>query len=125
LLVRFAVGSGLKLAVVFPVRELFRVDSARFVRLLVPGLILGIGAGMYLNFVQLYLAQRFSLTPGPIGLILAGGAALTALVTLSAPSLARRFGITRSIGLLQAAGSPLVLALAFVMTLPLAVLILY
>jgi len=124
-LVRLARGAGVRPVVVLPMRDLFRVDTARFLRILLPGFVLGIGAGMYLNFVQLYLAQRFGLTPGPIGLILAIGAALTALVTLSAPSLARRFGITRSTGLLQAAGSPLVLALAFVMTLPLAVVILY
>jgi len=124
-LVRLARSAGVRPVVVLPMRDLFRVDSARFLRILLPGFVLGIGAGMYLNFVQLYLAQRFGLTPGPIGLILAVGAALTALVTLSAPSLARRFGITRSIGLLQAAGSPLVLGLAFVMTLPLAVVILY
>jgi MFS family permease len=124
-LVRLARGAGVRPVVVLPMRDLFLVDTARFLRILLPGFVLGIGAGMYLNFVQLYLAQRFGLTPGPIGLILAVGAALTALVTLSAPSLGRRFGITRSIGLLQAAGAPLVLALAFVMTLPLAVLILY
>jgi MFS family permease len=124
-LVRLAGEAGLRPTVVMPVRDLLRVDRRRFVRILLPGLVLGIGAGMYLNFLQLYLAQRFGLTPGPIGLILAAGAALTAVVTLTAPRLARAIGLTRSVGVLQAAGSPLVLALAFVMTLPLAVLIIY
>ena len=124
-LVRLAGASGLKPAVVFPIREVFRVDVARFARFLVPGLILGIGAGMYLNFLQLYLAQRFGLTPGPIGLILAGGAALTAVVTLLAPRLGRGLGMGRAIGLLQALGAPLLLGLAFVMVLPVAVLVIY
>jgi MFS family permease len=124
-LIRLAGASGLKPAVVFPVREIFRVDLARFARFLVPGFILGIGAGMYLNFLQLYLAQRFGLTPGPIGLILAGGAALTAVVTLLAPRLGRALGMGRAIGLLQALGAPLLLALAFVLVLPVAVLIIY
>jgi MFS family permease len=124
-LVRLAGAVDLKPTTVFPIRELLRIDTARFARILFPWLLLGIGAGMYLNFVQLYLAQRFGLTPGPIGLILAVGAALTAGVTLSAPGVSRRLGMSRTVGLFQAAGFPFVLGLAFVMTLPLAVIILY
>ena len=124
-LMRLAGAAGLKPTQVFPVRELLRVDTMRFARLLLPGLILGIGAGMYLNFLQLYLAQRFRLTPGPIGAILAVGAAATAFTTLGAPRLSRRLGMTRTVGVLQVAGAPLVLALAFLMSLPIAVLILY
>jgi MFS family permease len=78
---------------------------------------------MYLNFTQLYLAQRFGLTPGPIGVIFAVGAALTAIVTLAAPAVGRRLGITRTVGFAQVLGSPLVLALAFIMVLPVAVVI--
>lgn len=124
-LTRLAGAAGLKPTRVFPVRDLLRVDTMRFARFLLPGLILGIGAGMYLNFIQLYLAQRFGLTPGPIGAILAVGAAATAFTTLGAPRVSRRLGMTRTIGLLQVAGSPLVFALAFLMSLPIAVLILY
>jgi len=124
-LVRLAGAAGLKPTKVFPVRDLLRVDTVRFARFLLPGLILGIGAGMYLNFIQLYLAQRFGLTPGPIGAILAIGAAATAFTTLTAPRLSRRLGMARSIGLLQVTGAPLVLALAFLMSLPVAVLTLY
>ena len=122
-LIRLARAAGVKPAAAIPVRELLQIDLARFGRLLLPGLILGIAAGMYLNFTQLYLAQRFGLTPGPIGIILAVGAALTAVVTLAAPAVGRRFGITRTIGVSQILGSPLVLALAFIMVLPVAVVI--
>jgi MFS family permease len=124
-LVRLARGSGQRPAAVLPVRELFRVDLSRFARILFPWLLLGIGAGMYLNFVQLYLAQRFGLSPGPIGAILAVGAALTAIVSLMAPLLSRRLGMSRTVGLFQAAGFPLVLALGFIMTLPIAVVVMY
>jgi MFS family permease len=125
LLVRLAARAPLKPAVAMPIRDLVRVDLPRFARLLAPSLLLGIGAGMYLNFLQLYLAQRFHLSPGPIGLILGVGAALTAVATLSAPALGQRFGLVRTVGLLQITGAPLVLALAFVMVLPLAVALLY
>jgi MFS family permease len=117
--------SSLKPVRAFPLSEVLHVDATRFLRLLVPSLILGIGAGMYLNFVQLYLSQRFGLTPGPIGLILGVGSALTAIVTLTAPSVSRILGLTRSVGILQSVGAPLVLTLAFLMNLPLAVAIMY
>jgi MFS family permease len=123
LLVRLAGRVELKPTAVFPIHELLQVDVARFARLLLPILLLGIGAGMYLNFLQLYLAQRFGLTAGPIGMIFAVGAALTAIATLTAPSIARRIGLTRTIGLSPLVGSPLVFALAFLMTLPLALVI--
>jgi MFS family permease len=122
-LMRLARLSGMKPTAVFPVRELLRIDLARFARILLPSLVLGIAAGMYLNFTQLYLAQRFGLTPGPIGVIFAVGAALTAIVTLTAPAVGRRFGITRTVGFAQILGSPLVLALAFIMVLPVAVVV--
>jgi len=122
-LVRLARASGTQPAAAFPVRELLQIDLARFGRILLPSLVLGVAAGMYLNFTQLYLAQRFGLTPGPIGVIFAVGAALTVLVTLAAPTVGRRFGMTRTIGLSQVLGSPLVLTLAFIMVLPVAVVI--
>jgi len=108
-----------------PVRDVLRINVQRFTRILLPGLILGMGAGMYLTFVQLYFAQRFGLSPGPIGLILGAGAALTALSTLAAPAVSRRLGITRTIGFSQVAGFPLILLLAFLMTLPIAVVVFY
>ncbi len=122
-LIRLARFSGMKPAAIFPVRELLNINLARFGRILLPALILGIAAGMYLNFTQLYLPQRFGLTPGPIGVIFAVGAALTVIVTLAAPVAGRRFGITRTVGVSQVLGSPLVLALAFIMVLPVALLI--
>lgn len=123
LLVRLASRVELKPAAVFPVRELLQVEVARFARLLFPALLLGIAAGMYLNFLQLYLAQRFGLTAGPIGVIFAVGAALTAIASLLAPSIGRRIGLTRTIGVSPLIGSPLVVALAFLMSLPVALVI--
>ena len=108
-----------------PLRLVVQVDWRRFLRILVPQAFLGMGAGMLLNFLQLYLAQRFHLTPGPIGLILAAGALPTAMVALTAPLISRRFGTSRTIGLLQITGVPIVLILAFIQSLPIALIALY
>jgi len=52
-LVRLARAAAMTPAAAFPVRELLKIDLARFGRILLPGLVLGIAAGMYLNFTQL------------------------------------------------------------------------
>jgi MFS family permease len=124
-LVRLIRSAELRPAPLAAAPRLLAVDLQRFARLLLPWFILGIGAGMYLTFVQLYFAQRFGLSPGPIGLILGAGAALTAISTLGAPSVSRRLGLTRTVGTAQISGFPLLLLLAFVTTLPVAVVIYY
>lgn len=111
--------------VLMPAPRLLTFDLRRFSRLLLPEFLLGIGAGMFLTFVQLYFAQRFKLTPGPIGTILAVGAAITAVGTLAAPAISRRVGVTRTVALAQMAGFPLILVLAFVTSLPLATAVFY
>jgi MFS family permease len=121
---RLSRSAELRPVAVVRVRELLRVDLRRFARILAPLLLLGIGAGILLNFVQLYLAQRFDLGPGPIGAILSAIAVLTAATSLLAPALSRRLGLTRAIGLAQLCGFPLVLGLAYAMSLPLAVALL-
>ncbi len=125
MLLALATRPALKPAASLPLKLLVRVDWARFARILAPQALLGMGAGMLLNFIQLYLAQRFHLSPGPIGLVLAGGALLTAGVTLAAPAVGGRLGISRTVGFAQLAGVPFVLVLAFVQAFPLALVALY
>jgi MFS family permease len=117
--------AGWRPAIAMPAREMFRVDFRRFARLLIPEAMLGIGAGIFLTFIQLYFAQRFRLTPGPIGAILSLGAALTAIGTLAAPSISRRLGLSRAVALTQMAGFPLILLLAFLANLPAATIVFY
>lgn len=125
LLLRLAAAAPLRAADVIPLRQVLHVDRPRFLRFLAPQALLGMGAGMLLNFVQLYLSQRFGLSPGPIGLILAGSAPLTAIVILSAPRISRRLGMSRTIALSQIMTAPLVVAIAFARVLPIAVGALY
>ncbi len=125
LLARLATAPQLRRTEALPIRLLVQVDWRRFLRILLPQAFLGMAAGMLLNFLQLYLAQRFHLTPGPIGLILAAGALPTAIVSLTAPLISRRLGTSRTIGVFQIIGVPLVLILAFVYSLPIVLIALY
>lgn len=119
-IVRLAAAPSLQRAQQLPLRQLAAVDWRRFTRLLIPQLILGTAAGMFLNFLQLYLAQRFHLPPGPIGLVMALTAAVTAATTLAAPSIGRRVGMVMTIGVMPVLGAPLVLGLALTNVLGLA-----
>ncbi len=125
LLAGLATAQQLRRTEALPLRLVVQVDWQRFLRILLPQAFLGMAAGMLLNFLQLYLAQRFHLTPGPIGLILAAGALPTAIVSLTAPLISRRLGTSRTIGLLQITGVSLVLILAFIQSLPIALIALY
>jgi MFS family permease len=125
LVIRLSTASGLRPTQALPARQLLQVDWGRFMRILIPQALLGIAAGMILNFIQLYLSQRFHLSPGPIGLILAAGALVTAAVALAAPAASRRLGMSLTISLSQLAGVPLVIGLAFFNSLPLALAALY
>jgi MFS family permease len=123
LMIRLSAAPGLRPTQALPVRQLMHVDWARFMRILVPQGLLGIGAGMLLNFIQLYLAQRFRLSTGPIGLVLAITSLIAAGTTLAAPAISRRLGMSLTISLSQLAGAPLVLALAFLTSLPFALVV--
>src|SRR5260370_36610277 len=94
--VQLAASPRLRASAAMPLRMLLKVDWRRFLRVLIPQALLGIGACVLLNFLQLYLAQRFHLTPGPIGLGLSGRPLLATAATLPVPAVHRVFRITPS-----------------------------
>jgi MFS family permease len=93
-----------------------------FIRLMVPDAALAMGAGSVLTFIQLYFHLRFSLVPGTIGLVMAGGGIAGGLATLVAPALAHRWGTLGTVLRLQCISGPLMLILALVPWVALAIL---
>jgi predicted MFS family arabinose efflux permease len=63
-----------------------------FARLLIPDLVLAVGMGAILTFVQLYFHLRFGLDPGPVGLIVGSGGIAAGIAALLTPAVARRWG---------------------------------
>ena len=70
--------------------------AALFLKLLLPDVILAFGLGSILTFIQLYFHLRFRLDPGPIGIVLAIGGAISGVGTLLTPLVARRWGNLRA-----------------------------
>jgi MFS family permease len=105
------VGAGFVLAAVLPLlrlRGLVEVPPApeagaaspRAWRLLLPVsvtfLLVGMGAGLIIPFMNLYFANRFGSTSGEIGLYFSVAQIFTGAASLLGPALARRFGKLRT-----------------------------
>jgi len=84
-------------------------------------LLIGTGAGLVIPFFNLYFSRRFNCTSGQIGVFYSGSQVLTALVALTGPWLAKRFGALRSVTWLQLASLPFLVTLGFERTLGVAV----
>ncbi len=88
-------------------------DRAMFGRLLLPGLLISIGAGQVIPFLNLYVQRKFGLDLASLNAVFA----LTSLGTVAAilyqPRLASRFGQITSVVLVQAASIPFLVVLGF------------
>ncbi len=73
-------------------------EWSMFVKLILPSTLIGLGAGAFITFQQLYFHQRFLLSPGPIASIFAVSQVVTAVAILAAPWLAQRLGRVRQPG---------------------------
>ena len=81
---------------------------------------IGLGAGLFIPYTNLYFVQHLKASSWLFGLIDGGATALTALFTLAAPFLAIRLGRVNSIALTQLASIPLLLTIGLTSYLPLA-----
>ncbi len=88
-------------------------DRGRFVRLVLPGFLISIGAGQVIPFLNLFIQRKFGLDLTSLNAVFA----LTSLGTLAAilaqPRLARRFGQITSVVIVQAASIPFLIVLGF------------
>ena len=97
-----------------------RIGPALWVKLVLPGFLIGIGAGLTVPYLNLYFKLVFGLGDGAIGAAVAAGQVATFLGMAASPLLARKIGKARSVFVTQGVSIPLILVLAFVGSLPLA-----
>lgn len=91
------------------------------VALLVPGLIIALGAGLLIPYLNIFFKQRFHISDSALGLTFAVSHLLMGGATLLAPILAERWGKIRTVVFTQLASLPFLLTLGFVPILPVAV----
>jgi MFS family permease len=88
-------------------------DRGLFVRLLLPGFLIAIGAGQVIPFLNLFVQQKFGLDLASLNLLFAFTSLGTVVALLAQPSLARRFGQITSVVIVQAASIPFLVVLGF------------
>jgi len=77
-----------------------------------PDLVLAVGLGSVLTFIQLYFHLRFWLDPGAVGLVLAAAGGVAGAGTLLTPVVARRWGNLRTTVRFQWLCAPAIAVLA-------------
>jgi MFS family permease len=90
-----------------------------WLRLLLPQVVIGFGAGLVIPFLNLYLKEKFGLTYGTTGLIFALSSLATGAAMLLQPLLVQRLGRLGAIVFVQALSLPFLAALAWAPWLPL------
>jgi MFS family permease len=88
-------------------------DRRTFFRLLLPGLLIPIGAGQVIPFLNLFVQHKFGLDLASLNGVFALTSVGTMLAVLYQPTLARRLGRLRSVILVQGVSIPFLLVLGF------------
>ena len=94
-----------------------------FSALLLAWILVGLGAGLFIPYFNVYFVQHLGASSALFGLIDGGANGINALLTLIAPLLAMRFGKIHTVVLTRLLSIPLLLTIAFTGMLPLAALL--
>jgi len=93
-------------------REMF-TPPGQLIRLFLPQLIIGFGAGALVPFLNIFLKARFDLSDSVIGLLFAFQSVLMAFATLAGPILAERLRRVRAVVFVQLLSIPFLILLGY------------
>ncbi|GER88442.1 MFS transporter [Dictyobacter vulcani] len=97
------------------------IPVALFAKLLLPDLLFTMGEGAVVALIQVYFVLRFSLLPGPLGIIFTISGLAGGFFSLTAPLFVNRWGKLRIITTVQYISAPLMVLIGLAPTLPLAI----
>lgn len=95
----------------------FKPNMIAIIHFSFAGLLIGLGSGLVVPYLNLYFANRFDASNSYIGFILALGSAMTAVAMLIGPRLVRRIGKVNAIVAFQLLSIPFLLITAFTQSL--------
>ncbi len=99
------------------------VLASPFSALLLAWILVGLGAGLFVPYFNVYFVQHLKASSALFGLIDGGANGINALLTLVAPLIAMRIGKIHTITLTRLISIPLLLTIGFTSLLPLAALL--
>jgi predicted MFS family arabinose efflux permease len=102
-------------------RDLLEVDWGLQIKLAFPAMLIGLGAGLIIPFLNLYFRDRFGLGPAAIGALFAVMQGFMVLGNLFGPAVSRRLGLVRGVVVTQLASVPFMVALALSHSFPVVV----
>jgi MFS family permease len=79
----------------------------------IPSLIIGVGAGLVIPYLNLYFSDRFAASNTTIGLIISLGQAATAIAMIIGPLVVKKLGEVRAVVVLQLLSLPFLLLTAY------------
>ncbi len=94
-------------------REMFRPPGL-LMKLFVPQVVIGLGAGALVPFLNVFFKTRFGMPDATLGVLFAFQSVLMAFATLIGPALADRWGKTRSVVGVQLLSVPFLVMLGYV-----------
>ncbi len=94
-----------------------------FFALLLAWILVGLGAGLFIPYFNVYFVQHLGASPALFGLIDGSANGINALLTLAAPLVAMRLGKINTVVFTRLLSIPLLLIIGFTSVLPLAALI--
>jgi MFS family permease len=105
---------------VLPWRNLSNPGMA--VRIFLPNLVISLGAGILIPYMNLFFKESFVISDRTLGTIFAVSSVITGVATLASPLLAQRWGRIRSLVFTQLASIPFLLTIGYAPAIGMAVM---
>lgn len=86
----------------------------KWLKLVANNVLISVGAGFFVPFFNVFFKEAVGVSDEALGTIFALAALLTGLTTLLAPYFSKRWGVERSVVILQLASIPVMLAMGFI-----------
>lgn len=96
-------------------KRIFKIKFSKlYAKLLLPHLLLSLGAGLVMPFLNVFFKKHLNANVSQIGIIFALGSFITGIASFLVPFVTKRIGKVKGIGILQISSLPFLLMIALI-----------